>query len=79
MSTFPGSPRLVKGAIIGVDLTNPLASVVIFRYNPDTLTRTLAAQSAGGSSDSRSEPQRFKGPPGGKYQAGRRVGRHGSA
>jgi hypothetical protein len=63
MSTFPGSPRLVKGAIIGIDLTNPLASVVIFQYNPDTLTRTLTAQSAGSGSDSRSEPQRLKGPP----------------
>lgn len=63
MSTFPGSPRLIKGAIVGVDLANPIASVVIFQYNPDTLTRTLAAQSAGGSSDSRSEPQRLKGPP----------------
>ena len=63
MSTFPGSPRLVKGAIIGIDLTNPLASVVIFQYNPDTLTRTLTAQTAGGGSDSRSEPQRLKGPP----------------
>ena len=25
MSTFPGSPRLLKGAIIGVDPLNPLA------------------------------------------------------
>jgi hypothetical protein len=39
MSTFPGSPRLQKGALIGVDPLNPLASVVVFQYNPETLTR----------------------------------------
>jgi hypothetical protein len=33
MSSFPGSPRLLKGAIIGVDPLNPLASVIIFQYN----------------------------------------------
>jgi hypothetical protein len=34
MTTFPGSPRLTKGAIIGLDPLNPLASVIIFQYNP---------------------------------------------
>ena len=28
------SPRLLKGAAIGVDPFNPLASVVVFQYNP---------------------------------------------
>jgi hypothetical protein len=41
MSSFPGSPRLLKGAIVGVDPFNPLASVVVFQYNPDTMTRRL--------------------------------------
>jgi hypothetical protein len=27
MSAFPGSPRLLRGAIIGLDPFNPLASV----------------------------------------------------
>jgi hypothetical protein len=62
MSTFPGSPRLMKGAIIGVDVFNPLASVVVFQYNPDTLTRTLQAQTTGGNAD-RGEALRLKGPP----------------
>jgi hypothetical protein len=35
MSSFPGSPRLIKGAIVGIDPFNPLASVVVFQYNPD--------------------------------------------
>jgi hypothetical protein len=61
--TFPRSPRTLKGAIVGLDLFNPLASVIVFQYNPDTLTRTLQAQAAGGSSGDRSEPMRLKGAP----------------
>lgn len=64
MSTFPNSPRVLKGAIIGVDLFNPLASVVVFQYNPDTLSRTLQAQAAGGAEGAdRSEALRLRGAP----------------
>jgi len=64
MTSFPGSPRLVKGAIVGVDAMNPLASVVVFQYNPDTMTRRLEARSTGGGDTSdRSEAFRFTGPP----------------
>src|SRR5712692_3080392 len=63
MSTFPGSPRVMKGAIVGLDPINPLASVIVFQYNPDTLTRTLTAQTTGGSGGDRSEAMRLKGPP----------------
>lgn len=63
MTTFPGSPKLQKGAIIGLDPANPLASVVIFQYNPDTLTRTLTPQTTSSSDASRSEVLRLKGPP----------------
>lgn len=62
MSGFPGSPRLFKGAIIGLDPLNPLASVVVFQYNPETLTRSLVAQTTGGDAD-RGEALRLKGPP----------------
>src|SRR5262249_48893412 len=61
MSTFPGSPRVQKGALVGADPLNPLASVVIFQYNPDALTRTLVPQTAGGNSPG--EALRLKGPP----------------
>ena len=44
MSTFPGSPRLIKGALIGIDPLNPLASIVVFQYNSDTMTRRLEAR-----------------------------------
>jgi len=63
MSASPISPRLLKGAIVGFDIANPLASIAIFQYNPDTLTRTLQAQTSGSETGSRSEPQRLKGPP----------------
>ena len=61
--TFLRSPRTMKGAIVGLDLFNPLASVIVFQYNPDTLTRSLQAQAAGGASGDRSEPMRLKGAP----------------
>ncbi len=41
MNTFSGSPRLLKGAIVGVDPLNPLATVVVFQYEPDTLSEVL--------------------------------------
>jgi hypothetical protein len=62
MTTFPGSPRLMKGAIVGIDIFNPLASVIVFQYNPDTLTRTLQAQTSGEGGD-RTEALRLKGAP----------------
>lgn len=63
MTSFPNSPRLLKGAIIGVDPLNPVASVIIFQYNPDTLTRTINAQTTGSDNASQGEALRFKGPP----------------
>ena len=62
MTTFPNSPRLQKGAIIGLDPANPQASVIVFQYNPDTLTRTLTAQTSGRDAD-QGEVLRLKGPP----------------
>ncbi|MBV9790675.1 MAG: hypothetical protein JOZ51_20950 [Chloroflexi bacterium] len=62
MTTFPGSPQVQKGAIIGLDPFNPLASVIVFQYNPDTMTRTLTARTTGGTAD-RGEALRLKGPP----------------
>ncbi len=61
MSDYPRSPRVTKGAIVGMDAYNPLASVIIFQYNPETLTRTLQPQVGGGEESS--TPTRLKGPP----------------
>lgn len=63
MSTFPNSPRLQKGAIVSLDPVDPLASIVIFQYNPETLTRTLTAQTTGSDNADRGEALRLKGPP----------------
>ena len=62
MSTFPGSPKLLKGAVVGVSVLDPLSSVVIFQYNPDTLTRTIHVSAAGREGD-KTEALRLKGPP----------------
>jgi hypothetical protein len=62
MSTFPGSPKVLKGAIVGVSVLDPLGGVVLFQYNPDTLTRTLRVRSAGSEAD-KSEALRIVGPP----------------
>ena len=56
MGSFPGSPRTLGGAILAVDPSNPLARIVIFQYNPDSVTRTLRpreapAQTATGPAD----------------------------
>lgn len=64
MTTFPNSPRLMKGALIGLDPVNPLASIIVFQYNPDTMTRRLEARSTGGNEWSdKSEAFRLTGPP----------------
>jgi len=62
MSTFPGSPRLLKGALIGVDPLNPLARVVVFQYNPDTMTRKLEPRAVSAEGD-RGEAFRLTGAP----------------
>lgn len=62
MTTFPNSPRLIKGALVGVDIMNPLASVVVFQYNPNTMTRRLEARAAGDEGDP-GEAMRLSGPP----------------
>lgn len=61
MTSFTRTPRLMKGAIVGLDPLNPLASVTVFQYNPDTMTRTLNAQTTGGEGSDRAEPMRIKG------------------
>lgn len=63
MSGFPNSPRLVKGGIVLIDPdSSAVLRVIPLQYNPDTLTRTLQAQSVGEGADP-SEALRLKGPP----------------
>jgi len=62
MTTFPRSPRTLKGAIAAIDPFNPVASVIVFQYNPESLTRSLDPQ-IGSEGGSRSEVLRLKGAP----------------
>jgi hypothetical protein len=65
MTTFPGSPRLLKGGIALLDAeSSAVLRIIALQYNPDTLTRTLQVQGAGaeGGGD-RTEALRLKGPP----------------
>jgi hypothetical protein len=63
MTTFPNSPRLLKGGIVLIDPnTSRVLRVIALQYNPDTLTRTLQVQTVGAEGD-RLEALRLKGPP----------------
>src|SRR5688572_25526158 len=63
MTTFPGSPKLLKAGLVLLDAeTLALQRIITLQYSPDTLTRTLQPQGMGDSAD-RSEALRLKGPP----------------
>jgi hypothetical protein len=48
-SEFPGSPRLLKGALVVYATKLPVpSSIVVFQYNPETLGRSLYDESFGG-------------------------------
>ena len=64
MTTFPRSPRVLKGGIVLLDpVTGTLQRLIVLQYNPDTVNRTLQVQGAGGETGDRSEALRLKGPP----------------
>jgi hypothetical protein len=63
MTTFPNSPRLLKGGIVVVDPeSGAIQRVIALQYNPDTLSRTLQPKSAGTESNDRADALRLKGP-----------------
>jgi hypothetical protein len=64
MTTFPNSPRLIKGGIVLLDPRSAeIQRIIVLQYNPDTLSRTLQTQSAEAGGQSRSEAMRLMGPP----------------
>jgi len=62
-SGFPISPRLQKGALVGLDPFNPAASIILFQYNPETLTRTLTPSAVAEQTEDQAEVLRLIGPP----------------
>ena len=64
MTSFPGSPRLIKGGIVLISPeTSVVERVITLQYNPETLSRTLQVKNMGGEGSNRSEALRLTGPP----------------
>ncbi|WP_292995471.1 hypothetical protein [Nitrosomonas sp.] len=64
MSSFPGSPRLLKGGLALLDpLTGQVLRIIPLQYNPDTLNRSLQIKGVGQESGDHIEALRLKGPP----------------
>lgn len=63
MTTFPGSPRLLTGALVSVDPDTARLRVIPFQYNPDTMTRQLEPRAMGGEGGDKTEVYRLTGPP----------------
>ncbi|MDR4480905.1 MAG: hypothetical protein R3B37_14315 [Nitrospira sp.] len=62
MTSFSGSPKLLKGGIVLIDpSTAQVQRIIALQYNPESLSRTLQVQGAGEGGD-RSEALRLKGP-----------------
>jgi hypothetical protein len=62
MTTFPNSPKLIKGGIVLLDPQSAqVKRIISLQYNPESLTRTLQVQGTSEGGD-RSEALRFKGP-----------------
>lgn len=64
MSSFPNSPRLLKGGIVLLDAeTSAVERVITLQYNPDSISRTLQPKAIDEAGENRSEAFRIKGPP----------------
>jgi hypothetical protein len=63
MSSFPGTPKILKGGIVLIDpVSSAVRRIIAMQYNPDSISRSLQVQGIGESGD-RSEALRLKGPP----------------
>jgi hypothetical protein len=63
VTTFPNSPRLVKGGIVLIDPSNStVIRTIALQYNPDTLSRSLQIKALAEGGD-RSDVMRLTGPP----------------
>lgn len=60
--TISTAPRLLKGALVALDPPDPTPRVIVFQYNPATLTRTLEAQMQEDQGKT-GDPPRLKGAP----------------
>src|ERR1700752_3417575 len=52
-SEFPRSPRLLKGALVVFETAIPVpTNLIVFQYNPDTMTRSFKPLGGGGGDPS---------------------------
>jgi len=64
MTSFPGSPKTLKGGFIVMDPDGKVVlRTIAFQYNPDALTRTLTPRGAKIDTGDRLEGLRLVGPP----------------
>jgi hypothetical protein len=64
VTTFPRTPKVVRGGIVLMDPSSArILRVIALQYNPDTITRTLAPQTIAQEPGDRLESLRLKGPP----------------
>jgi hypothetical protein len=64
MSSFPGSPKLIKGGLVVINpQTSAVLRIIPLQYNPDTLSRSFQIKGTGAESSDRLEALRLKGPP----------------
>jgi len=64
MTTFPGSPRTLRAGLVMLDAkSGQVQRVIVLQYTPDTLSRTLQAQSVTGDAGDRLDALRLRGAP----------------
>ena len=63
MAFLTDSPKPLKGALVALRLPDPTPQVIAFQYNPQSLARTLEAQSQGGGEGGASDAFRLTGAP----------------
>jgi hypothetical protein len=63
MTSFPNSPKLVRGGIVLIDPASAsVQRIIALQYNSDSLSRTLQVQAVGEAAGDRSQALRIKGP-----------------
>ena len=64
MSSFPGTPKIIKGGIVIINpVTAAVERIISLQYNPDSLTRSFQVQGMDSQGGPVSEALRIKGPP----------------